>query len=159
MVTLYDLCTATRVKDTVQPQADGVEVQKSWCVWKKEQINQQYEPRQGPGRETAQDSSPFALSTLSCEQGQLDARKAADTTSFVPRHEEEEGVNRGQEHCRDKTQDKEDQRAPFPLMPWAKIHQESNVMEQRHKLFMAHSVEDKICKRNSVPFIQMVQMI
>lgn len=123
-------------------------MQESGCARKKEQIDQQDEPRQGPGRQTAQGSSLFALPTLSREQRQLDARVATYPTGFVPRHEEEEGVNRGKEHCRDNRQDKEDQRAPFPLLPRAKTQQEGKVVEQRHKLLMTHSVEDQICKRN-----------
>lgn len=132
------------MKDTVKPQADGVEVQKTWCAWKNEQINKQNKPRQGPGRQTAQGSFTFALSTLSREQGQLGARVATYPTGFVACDEQEKGVNRGKEHCRDKRQDKEDQRSPLPLLTWAEIQQEGNIMEQRHKVIMTHSVEDKI---------------
>lgn len=56
------------VKDTVEPQANGIKMQKTRSTGKQEEVKQKKEPRQEPDRNTAQNSPLLHLATLSCEQ-------------------------------------------------------------------------------------------
>lgn len=61
----------TGLKDTVEPQANGIKMQQAWSTGKQKEVEEQDEPRQEPDRNKAQDPSLLHLPTLSCEQGKV----------------------------------------------------------------------------------------
>lgn len=120
------------------------EVKQGRCPGQQQQANQQKKPGEKPDGQIPQQPPLRHLSTLHCEQSQLDGGKTADPTCLTTTNKEDQGVKKRQYgHCQD-GEGEEGDCSPSTLLTLSNHQQESNTDQQRGHIIMTESIQEHI---------------